>query len=259
MTMCFGVLVVGGALAQSSLTLNNPLVGPDGRVVGRGAIGIMFDAVENPATARVYGAGVTLSGVVTGGPADRAGLKIGDTITSVDGRKVTNRAELAAEFASWKPGAKAVIGFLRSGKQQETTVTVADAGKLFAAAVKEDDRGMGVRGSRSGSGDNDEGTPRQSKLGVAVRSLTPEMAERLNMPAGKGVIVQDVIARSFAEDISLGRGDVILEVNKQPVNSEEDFAHVESSLKSGQDAVFLVRPRGSSAQDGTVFLAGTLP
>jgi serine protease Do len=72
------------------------------------------------------------------------------------------------------------------------------------------------------------------------------------MPAGKGVIVQDVKPGSFAEDVNLGRGDIVLEVNKQPVNSEEEFAKVESSLKSGQDG-------GSSRQDGTIFLAGTLP
>jgi serine protease Do len=71
--------------------------------------------------------------------------------------------------------------------------------------------------------------------------------------------VQDVKPGSFAEDINLGRGDVILEVNKQPVNSEEEFAKVAAGLKSGQDVVFLVRPRGSTRQDGTIFVAGTLP
>ena len=55
------------------------------------------------------------------------------------------------------------------------------------------------------------------------------------------------------------RGDVVLEINKQPVNNESDFTRIESSLRSGQDVVFLVRPRGSSRQDGTAFLAGTLP
>jgi serine protease Do len=65
--------------------------------------------------------------------------------------------------------------------------------------------------------------------------------------------------QSFAEDVGLNRGDVILEVNKQPVNNAEDFSKIESSLKSGQDVVFLVRQRGSRAQDGTIFLAGTLP
>jgi len=48
-------------------------------------------------------------------------------------------------------------------------------------------------------------------------------------------------------------------VNKQQVNNPADFTKIESSLKSGQDVVFLVRPRGSRAQDGTIFLAGTLP
>jgi len=139
------------------------------------------------------------------------------------------------------------LEFLRNGKKQDTTVTIADRAKLFASRLNEDDNG------------NDESTPKQSKFGITVRKLTPEMADRLDMPAGKGVIVQDVKPGSFAEDINLGRGDVILEVNKQPVNNEEDFTKIESSLKSGQDAVFLVRPRGSTRQDGTIFVAGTLP
>ena len=92
-----------------------------------------------------------------------------------------------------------------------------------------------------------------------MQAITPDLADRLNIPAGKGVIVKDLKQGSFAEDIGLNRGDVILEVNKQPVNSAEDFTKIESALKSGQDVVFLVRPRGSRAQDGTIFLAGTLP
>jgi serine protease Do len=59
--------------------------------------------------------------------------------------------------------------------------------------------------------------------------------------------------------VGLTRGDVILEINKQPVNSEDDFTRISSSLKSGQDVVFLVRQRGAGKQDGTIFLAGTLP
>jgi serine protease Do len=165
----------------------------------------------------------------------------------VDGKKVTKGAELVADIAARKPGAKVALGFLRNGKQQDTTVTIADRAKLFAARLNDDEGG------------NDESTPKQSKFGITVRKLTPEMADRLDMPAGRGVIVQDVKGGSFAEDVNLNRGDVILEVNKQPVNAEDDFAKVESSLKSGQDVVFLVRPRGSTRQDGTIFVAGTLP
>ena len=240
---------VGFSLPSNTVVqVYNQLIGPDHRAA-RGSIGIQFDAVENPAINRVYGAGsgVTVAHVVPGSPADQAGLKTGDTITTVDGKKVTKGTELVAEIASRKPGSKVELGFLRNGKQQNASVTIADRAKLFAARLNEDDSG------------NDENTPRQSKFGITVRKLTPEMADRLDLQSDKGVIVQDVKPGSFAEDINVGRGDVILEINKQPVNSEEDFAKVESSMKSGQDVVFLVRPRGSSRQDGTIFMAGTLP
>jgi len=240
---------VGFALPSKTVVdVYNQLTGPEHKV-SRGSIGIMFDAVENPAIARVYGSGsgVTISSVVAGSPADQAGLKVGDTITSVDGKKVSKGNELVADIASRKSGSKVTLGFLRNGKTQEASVTIADRAKLFAARLGDD------------QDNEDDNTPKQSKFGITVRKVTPEMADRLDMPAGRGVIVQDVKPNSFAEDVNLGRGDIILEINKQPVNSEEEFSKIESSLKSGQDVVFLVRQRGSSRQDGTIFVAGTLP
>ena len=240
---------VGFSLPSNTVVqVYNQLIGPEHRV-SRGSIGIQFNAVENPAIARVYGAGtgITVASVVAGSPADQAGLKVGDTITSIDGKKVSKGTELVADIASRKPGTKVELGFLRNGKPQTTSVTIADRAKLFAARLNDDESG------------NDESTPKQNKFGVTVRKLTPEMADRLDLPTGKGVIVQDVKGESFAEDVGVGRGDVILEINRQPVNSEEEFAKIESSLKSGQDVVFLVRPRGTTRQDGTIFMAGTLP
>jgi len=126
-------------------------------------------------------------------------------------------------------------------------VTVADRAKLYAARLGDDEQ------------NGEEAGPKESKLGLTVRALSKDLADRLDVAAGKGVIVQDVKAGSFAEDIGISRGDVILEVNKQPVNSEDDFNRVASGLKSGQDVVFLVRQRGAGRQGGTIFLAGTLP
>jgi serine protease Do len=240
---------IGFALPSKTVVeVYNQLTGPEHKV-SRGSIGIMFDAVENPAIARVYGSGtgVPISSVVAGSPADQAGLKVGDTITTVDGKKVTKGTELVADIAARKPGSKVALGFLRNGKAQETNVTIADRAKLFAARLGEDQE------------NDDENAPKPSKFGITVRKVTPEMADRLDIPAGKGVIVQDVKPGSFAEDVNLARGDIILEINKQQVNSEEEFARIEATMKSGQDVVFLVRPRGSSRQDGTIFDAGTLP
>ena len=86
-------------------------------------------------------------------------------------------------------------------------MTVADRAKLFASRLGDDD-------------ENGEDSAPQSRANWAltVRAITPEMADRLDIPAGKGVIVQDVKPGSFADDIGLARGDVILEINKQPVN-----------------------------------------
>jgi serine protease Do len=238
---------VGFAMPSNTVVqVYNQLIGPDHRV-SRGSIGIEFAAQPNPAIARIYGSGVTVSNVVAGSPAETAGLKVGDTITAVDGKDVKGGDELVADIASRKPGSKAKLNFIRGGKKQETTVTIADRSKLFASRLGEE------------QDNQSEEEPKPSKFGLSVRTITPDLADRLGIPASKGVVVQDVKQGSFAEDVGLNRGDVILEVNKQSVNSPDDFSKIEASLKSGQDIVFLVRPRGSRAQDGTIFLAGTLP
>jgi len=225
----------------------NNLVGPEHKVV-RGSIGVGFNAQPNPAIAHIYGAktGVTIASVTAGGPADQAGLKIGDTITSINGKPVKNGDELVNDITTEKPGSKVKVGYERDAKQQEATVTVADRAKLY-----------GSTGGNEEEGGNEE-QPVVGKLGAVVKGITPDMADRLGIAANKGVIVADVKPGSFAEDIGLSRGDVILEVNKQPVNSEEDFRRLTGQLKSGQDVVFLVR-QGRGKNASTIFLAGTMP
>jgi serine protease Do len=240
---------VGFALPSNTvMTVYNQLIGPEHRV-SRGSVGVEFNAAENPAIARVYGVqnGVTISNVVAGSPAEQAGLKVGDTITSIDGKDVKNGDELVADIASRKPGTKISVGYVRNGSKETTTVTVADRAKLFAQRLGEEDENAG------------DATPKESKLGLTVRGLTQDMADRLDIPAGKGVVVQEVKPQSFADDTGLQRGDVILEINKQPINSEDDFNRVTAGLKSGQDVVFLIRQRGAGRNAGTIFLAGTLP
>ena len=239
---------IGFALPSNVVAdVYNQLIGPDHKVV-RGSIGVAFSAQPNPAIARVYGAkaGVTISSVTSGGPADQAGLKIGDTITSVNGKSVKNGDELVDDISAEKPGTKIKIGYERTGKPAEATVTIADRAKLYGnTAANEEENGP-------------EAQPVEGKLGVSVRAITPDMADRLGVAANKGVIVSEVKPSSFAEDIGLSRGDVILEVNKQQVNSEDEFRRTTGQLKSGQDAVFLVR-QGRGRNASTIFLAGTLP
>src|SRR4051795_779768 len=112
---------VGFAMPANTVrTVYNKLIGPEHKVT-RGSIGIEFNAQENPAIARVYGGqgGITISSVVPGSPAERAGLKVGDTIFSVDGKSIKNGDELVSDIASRKPGPKLRCGYSPTGKKNK--------------------------------------------------------------------------------------------------------------------------------------------
>jgi len=240
---------VGFALPSNTVVqVYNQLIGPTHRVE-RGSIGIEFnqDSSTNPAVARVYGSGVVVSTVTPGGPAEQAGLKRGDAINQIDGKKITTGDELVQEISNHKPGSKVKIGYLRNGKQDETTVTIADRQKLF--------------GTRLGTeeAENETPTPKENKFGMTVRAVTPDMADRLGLTGNRGVMVQEVKPGGFADSVGLGRGDIILEVNKQPVSDPASLDKLQANLKSGQDVVFVVRPAGGGRDQGTIFLGGTLP
>ena len=120
---------------------------------------------------------------------------------------------------------------------------------------------MKLFGARLGLADEEQEedqTPKQTKLGITVRDISPEVASRLGL-TGKGVQVTDVKPDSFADTAQVQRGDIILEINKQPITDSATFEKLQPQLKSGQDVVLLVRPRGSTKDQGPVFLAGVLP
>jgi serine protease Do len=239
---------VGFAMPSNTVVqVYNQLIGPEHKVA-RGSIGVEFNAVPNPAVARVYGvtSGVTIAHVTPNGPAEKAGLQTGDTIVSVNGKQVKTGDELVAEISSLKPGTDAKLGYIRNGKEATANVLIADRSKLFASRLGDQEEG------------GEEAKPQESKFGVTVRGITRDMAERYNLPNAKGVMVQDVKPDGFGDTCGLARGDVILEINKQPVNSVEDFSKIQSQAKDGQDVVFLVRPRGTR-DNTTIFEGGTLP
>jgi serine protease Do len=240
-----GYMGIGFAMpSNTARTVYEQLVGPQHRVT-RGSIGVQFNAEAQAAVSRVYGAGVAISDVSKGGPADQAGLKSGDVITAVNGHPVKTGDELIADITREAPGSKVKIDFTRNGKPQSTTVTVADRAKLYGNTQE----------AQENAPDNQP--QGESKLGMTVRGITPDQAERWNVPT-KGVVVTDVKPGSFADDINMAPGDIILQINRQPVGSESDFVKLTSSLKSGDDVVFLVR-QGRGRNAGTVFKSGKLP
>ena len=247
-TQTYGYQGVGFAMPSNTVReVYDQLTSAEHRVA-RGSIGVTFNP-QTPALARVYGVkeGVTISGVTPGQGAERAGLQAEDTITAVNGKQIKNGDDLVNVISNVKPGTKVGIEYVRNGQKKQATVTVGDRAKVVA-----DDRGE----SDDNNADSSMSSP--NKLGLSVRNVTNETVDRLGLDAkNRGVQVTEVKPDSFADDLQMQPGMIILKVNRQAVNNEEDFRKVASQLKSGEDVVFLVRAgRGAS---GNTLLSGTLP
>ena len=92
-----------------------------------------------------------------------------------------------------------------------------------------------------------------------MENLTPDRASRVGMEGQKGVLVVDVDPASFGDDLGFARGDIIAEVNRQPVASVAEYKSVMSKLKPGANVVFKVLRRQDNDRILTVFLPGVLP
>ncbi len=241
---------IGFAMPSNTvIDVYNQLIGPEHKVV-RGSIGITFqpERAMSSAVARVYGFknGVIISSVQPGFPAAEAGLKPGDIITAIDGREIKNGDALISDIANRKPGSSAQISYIRNGEHKTTTVTIADRTKMMAAL---DNGGQGSGpGGMSGN---------QGKLGLSVRDIPEEMSSKLGISGG--VLIENIRPGSFADELQqLRPGQIILQVNRKPVNSVSQFQSVVDALKPGDDIVFMITdPRDNS--HGNTYVGGTMP
>jgi len=191
--------------------------------------------------------------VEAGSPAERAGLKYGDVILSVDGKPIKNADELVTIVSESEIGKKLRLEYLRDGKRSTTDVEVGDRNKIVAES-EESPANPGEETPTEGS---------SGVLGLSVKSLTREQAQelvdRLHLANKQGILVMSVQPGGFASDLGVQHGDVILSINHHPVSSAEDFNRIQSSLKSGEDVLLLIA-RGSGPHSyTTLFLADRLP
>jgi serine protease Do len=221
--------------------------------VQRGAIGVTFLDQSNPALLRSFGAdhGVVVNTVEPGSPAERADLKMGDVILSINGQPISSGDDLVEIVSQSKIGSRVKVELLREGKHLTASVEVADRNKIVAQR------------QASLTPNDNRSTPEEvgGVLGVSVRNLSSDVATQivnsLHLPKPQGVLVTQVVPEGFAGDLNIQAGDVILSVNHQPVFSLGDFARVQSTLRSGQDVLLLVA-RQAGRSFTTMFLADTL-
>ncbi len=223
--------------------------------VQRGAIGVSFRNDNNPVLLRSFGAehGVVIQSVEPDSPAERAGLKMGDVILAVNGKPIYTGDELVAIVSDSEIGRKLKLEYLRDRKRMSADVEVGDRNKIVGE----------LRGGREEEGGEESGRESSSVLGVSARNLTrdqaQELGEQLHLNSRQGVLVTDVKPGTFASDLGVLRGDVILSLNHQPVGSLEEFNRLQRQLKSGSDVLLLVARRSMQRTFTTLFLADRLP
>jgi Do/DeqQ family serine protease len=157
--------------------------------------------------------GVVVSSVSPDSAAERAGLKRGDVITSFNGQPVHDMNSLRNRVAATAPGTSADVTYVRDGAEKHVTAKLEalDASRL---ARRGDDGG-----ESDGSGEHDK-----AALGISVAPLTPETAAQLRLPrTTKGIVVEQVDPDGRAADAGIREGDVIEEVNRQPVTTVEEL------------------------------------
>jgi len=187
--------------------------------VERGKLGLGFQPVS-PDMAKALGlnrpAGAMVTEVEPNSPADRAGIKSGDLITSVDGASIDHAEELPRRVARNAPGTTIKVELLRDKKPMTVN---AKLDKLADESVK---RGPKASDNASPSSEH------AAKLGIRVSEVP-----------GTGVRVDDVVDDALIRD--LAPGDVIVEVNKKPVKNMADLRAAMASLKPGSAALLKVR------------------
>jgi serine protease Do len=211
--------------------------------VTRGYLGVQVTDLT-PDLAQGFGfpqgtKGALVQNVVPRGPAAKGGVQPGDIVLNLNGKPVASAGELTRAVALVPPGEQVKLEVLRKGGKKEQL--------SFKVAQRPEDEAQAATG---GGGDDEEGGAKDGnkspKLGVTLSPITPQIARQLGVSGDEGVVVADVVDAGPAQRAGIRQGDVILEVNRQPVKKVEDVAGVVSKMKEGEMALLRVR-RGDTA------------
>ena len=198
--------------------------------VERGWLGVSIQPVT-PELAKSFGLasaqGALVASVVDGSPAQKAGLKRGDVITEYNGRKVARSEELPRVVAETPIGREVPVTVLRDGKSATLNAKITQ--------LEEPERRVAAQSGGE-----------KPALGLSVEPVTPAVARELGLPESRGVIVKGVEDGSPAANAGIQAGDVIVEVDRQPVASVSELRSVVDKHAKGTPLLVLLHRNGSS-------------
>jgi serine protease Do len=205
----------------------------DGKVQ-HGYLGISMNDVtpENASFFNLPDAtGALISQVTPDSPASKAGLKSGDVLRELNGSKIANGSALQVAVSQTRPGNTIELGILRDGKPQTVKVTVGE-----------------FNGNKEVASNADGDQQQHGKIGISVDNISPDLRSQMNIPSNvKGAAVQSVRPGSPADDAGLAPGDVIMEVNRKPVQDADALVGQLHAVPAGKDVLLLVWSRGGAS------------
>ncbi|MGV3523268.1 MAG: DegQ family serine endoprotease [Candidatus Sericytochromatia bacterium] len=173
--------------------------------------------------------GILVSGVSPGSPAEKAGIQKYDVITRLNGQSVSDANQFRNRIALTAPGSQVKLDILRNGQPLNFAITLAEASSQTS------NQAPPIAPGANGNQD------------VRVEDLTSRLRQQFELPAGAtGVVVSDVVAGSAAYEKGLRPGDLITELNRQPVRSATDFNRSYQAIKSGQSVLLSVNRQGAA-------------
>jgi len=210
-----------------------------GRVV-RGYIGALVQTLtpELAEAMKLKGqpTGALVGDVTPKSPSEKAGMKTGDVVTAVNGKKISDARELRLMIGSMAPGTKVEIELNREGQNKTLNV---ELGEMPAGAAEE-----GAEASPEESAQPEKATVFG---GVAVADITDDVRTALNLSKDvKGAVIAEIDADSPAAKAGLREGDVIQEVNKQPVRNAKELVAISKKLKPNEKILIRVWSQGRS-------------
>jgi len=241
--MNWGAENIGFAVPVDTLKSVLPQLRDEGRV-SRGYLGINIQNLDWD-RAKAFGLestdGALVTSVAADAPAEKAGLEHGDIVLSVDGHKVRETRDLIDYVSSQKPGQKVDVELLRDGKRVRKTVELAErqeVGEETAEAESDQDGGI-------------------EWLDLDYQALTPQLRQSLGLPDSlRGVVIREVGASSPLYDEGVSPGDVVTEVNGEPVGGVEDFeAAVQAAASGSYIRLYVRRIDPRQGGDGVGFFA----
>jgi len=209
----------------------------DGKV-HRGMLGINIQNVTED-TARALElkdqSGILVSNVKSGSAADKAGVKRGDIITAINGEKLEDSNVLRNKVAGTAPGTEIKLTVNREGKEMELSATLDEFNPDDAKKPSNE------KDDADGSGPQNQG----GKLGLSLEPVTPQVAKQLGLDGVEGLVVSEIDPNGPSASAGIARGDIILEINKRPVNT---VAEVKGALDASSDkpVLLLISRRGQT-------------